>query len=147
MAGVAGGRRPSDDSQQPLPTPCCYLPLGLRVLSALTPRQALEGRSGVSALPGLQYGECRRRITDVKEASAAGGNMLAVASAGMEVVTQFIVASTEPCGRAEALEAAHTSDSTFDAAMILLRSVLPEAAGAVLHIAAQRRVDRPRVGR
>ena len=109
-------------------------------------RRAQEGRSSVSTLRGLQYGKRGRRTTDVKETSAAGGNMLAVASAGAKVVAQFIVASTEPCGRAEALEAAHTSNATFDAAMILLQSVIPEAAGAVLHVAAQRRADRPRVG-
>ena len=79
----------------------------------------------MSTLRGLQYGKRGRRTTDVKETSAAGGNMLAVASAGAKVVAQFIVASTEPCGRAEALEAAHTSNATFDAAMILLQSVIP----------------------
>jgi hypothetical protein len=68
----------------------------------------------------LQNGERGSRATEVKEPAAVGGNMLAVTGAGTEMVTQFVEASAEPRRRLESLEAAHTSDPTFYAPVVLL---------------------------
>jgi hypothetical protein len=67
------------------------------------------------------------------------------AGAGAQEVTQFIVASTEPVGRSGTLEPTHRLISTFDAAVILLQSIVEVAAGAVLHAFTQRRPDRSRI--
>ena len=47
-----------------------------------------------------------------------GGNVLVVAGAETEKGTELIVASTESRGRPEFLESPHTSDPTFEAAVI-----------------------------
>ncbi len=50
-------------------------------------RQGGRGMDAVRALGlrGLQNGKCGRGTTEVKEASAVGGDMLAVAGAGTEM--------------------------------------------------------------
>jgi hypothetical protein len=55
----------------------------------------------------------------VKQATAAGGDILVVAIARAEVVTKLIIALTEPHGGSEALEASHISDAAFHAAVVL----------------------------
>jgi hypothetical protein len=62
--------------------------------------------------------------------------------AGTEEVTQLIVAATEFASRSWALEPAHRTVATFDAAMILLQPVVEILAVAVPHTCAQRRPDR-----
>ena len=62
--------------------------------------------------------------TEVKQATAAGGDILVVAGAGAEKVAELIVASTEALRRCEALEASHTSYAPFDAPVILLKPVI-----------------------
>ena len=57
----------------------------------------------------------------MKPATAVGRDMLAVTGAGAEEVAQLVMASAEALGRGEALEAPHTSDAAFNAAMILLK--------------------------
>ena len=59
-------------------------------------------------------------------ATAAGRDMLVVAGAEAEEVAEFVMASTEALGRHEALEAAHASDAAFDAAVVLLQSIVME---------------------
>ena len=59
----------------------------------------------------------------MKQTTAVGGNRLVVAGAEAEEVAELVMASTEPLGRAEALEAAHASDAAFDAAVVLLQAL------------------------
>src|SRR5829696_9747801 len=82
----------------------------------------------------------------MKQAMAVGGDVLIVAGAGAEEVAEFVVAPTEALGGGEALEAAHTSDAAFDAAMILFQAIVFVATGPMGDPAAQRGTDRPRVG-
>ncbi len=70
----------------------------------------------------LEDGERSRSATEVKQATAVGGDVLVVAGLEAEEAAEFVMASAEPLRRTEALEAAHTSDAAFDAPMILLDS-------------------------
>ena len=94
------------------------------------------------------FEDCERSsgMAEVKQATAAGGDMLVVADAGAEEVAELVVASTEALRRREALEAAHASDPPLDAAVVLLQTVVLVGAGAMRDALAQRRADRPRVG-
>jgi hypothetical protein len=74
----------------------------------------------------------------MKHEAAVGGNMLVVTYARAEMVAAFVIGSTEPVSGGEALEPAHTSDSAFDAPVILLEPVVPTSAAAVGHPRAQR---------
>jgi hypothetical protein len=89
--------------------------------------------------------EHRSDATKVKQATAAGGDRLVVTGARAEVVAKLVIASTEPLGGSDALEAPHTSNAAFNAAMILFKSVVFVSAGAVDNAPAKRRADRPRV--
>src|SRR5271156_741427 len=82
----------------------------------------------------------------LEQTAATGGDRLVVAGGETAEVAKLVVASTEPCGRIEALEAAHTSDATFDAAVILLKAIVQVGAGPVLHAPAERRTNGSRVG-
>src|SRR4051794_26346952 len=62
--------------------------------------------------------------TEVKQATAAGGDVLVVASARAEEVAELVVASTEALGRGEALEPAPTPRAPFHAPVVLLQSVV-----------------------
>src|SRR5215217_8813482 len=101
---------------------------------------------GELRLRGLEHGERAAGTTEVKQATAVGGDGLVVAGARAEEVAELVVASTEPVRRHEALEPAHTSDPAFDAAVILLEPVVPVRAGPVHDPPAERAADRPRVG-
>ncbi|MBB5696226.1 hypothetical protein FHS87_004296 [Roseomonas pecuniae] len=85
-----------------------------------------------SGLRRLQNGKRGSCTTEVEETPAVEGNMLAVTGAGPEMVAQFVVASTEPRGRIELLEAAHTSDPPFDAPVVLFQAVVLVDTGPVL---------------
>src|SRR5919202_2366561 len=82
----------------------------------------------------------------MEQSAAVGGNVLAVASAEAEKGAELVIASTEPRGGPEILEAPHTSDPTFHAPVILLQSVVLVGAGSVRDMPAQRRTDRAWVG-
>src|SRR3954471_21605620 len=60
--------------------------------------------------------------TQVKQATAAGGDVLVVAGAGAEEVAELVIASTEALRGCEALEPAHTSRAPFHAPVVLLQS-------------------------
>src|SRR3954468_15065277 len=70
--------------------------------------------------------------TQVKQATAAGRDVLAVAGAGAEEVAELVVASTEALRGCEALEPTHTSRAPFHAPVVLLQSVVFVDAGPVL---------------
>ena len=89
-------------------------------------------------LRGFQDCERSSRATEVKQAVAAGGDILVVAGAGAEVVAKLVIASTEPLGGREALEAPHTSNTAFYTAMILFQPVILVSAGAVDNAPAER---------
>ena len=74
----------------------------------------------------------------MKQATAAGRDILVVAGARPEVIAKLVIAPTEPLSGSEALEAPHTSNTAFHAAMILFESVILIRAGAVDNAAAER---------
>lgn len=80
----------------------------------------------------LRRFEDRRRsrgTSEVKQAAAAGRDVLVVAGLEAEEAAKFAMASAEPLRQTEALEAAHTLNAIFDAPMNLLRpAVLISAA-------------------
>jgi hypothetical protein len=82
----------------------------------------------------------------MEQAAAVGGDVLVVAGAGAERGAELIVSSTEPLRGPEDLDAPHTSDPAFHAAVVLLEPVVLVGAGPVHDVAAQRRTDRARVG-
>jgi hypothetical protein len=88
----------------------------------------------------FENGERTGGTTEVTQATAAGGDMLVVAGA------ELVVASTEALGRADALEAAHTSYAPFYAPVILFESVAFVDAGPMRNPATERCADRPRIG-
>ena len=61
---------------------------------------------------------------EVKQATAAGGDVLVVAGAGAEEVAELVVASTEPLRGCKALDPAHTSRAPFHAPVVLLQSIV-----------------------
>src|SRR3712207_6080362 len=80
---------------------------------------------------------------------APGGPLLAtffLAGGGAEGVAQPVVGAAEALGGGEALEAAHTSDAAFDAAVVPFQAIVLVAAGAMGNAPAERGADRPRVG-
>ena len=60
----------------------------------------------------------------MEQSAAVGGDVLVVAGAGAEKGAELVIASTEPLGGPEGLEAAHTSDPAFHAPMILLQPII-----------------------
>ncbi len=82
-------------------------------------------------LCGFEHCERTAGAAEMEQAAAAGGDMLVVAGSGAEEVAELVVASTEALGRGEALEAAHTSDAAFDAAVVLLETIVLVATGAM----------------
>jgi hypothetical protein len=82
----------------------------------------------------------------MKQTAAVGGNMLVVTSTETEKGAELVIASAEPLGRPERLEAPHTSDPAFHAAVVLLDPVVQVGIGPVFHLSAQRRVDCAWVG-
>ena len=75
-----------------------------------------------------------------EEATAPMGcwNVLVVTGSAAEEVAEFIVLSAEPVGRVMLLEAAHTSDPSFDPAMVLFKSIIQVDIRPVTDVAAQR---------
>ena len=69
-------------------------------------------------------------------ASTGGRNVLVVTAATAEEVTEFIVLSAKPVGGIMLLEPAHTSDPSFDPAMVLLESVVQVHIRPVTYFAA-----------
>ena len=94
-------------------------------------------RKDVASLCSLQDFEHSGCTTKMKQAAAAGGDMLVVTSAEAKKGTEFVIPSAEPCGGIEFLEAAHISDPAFDAPVILLQSVVSVSAGPVFHVSAE----------
>ena len=118
------------------------------VLPELAPASVAWARMGGRLRSGgLQQAHYGRSAAEELEPAGVGGSMLMRPGARTEEVTQFIIASTEPARRSWTLEPTHRLISTFDAAVILLQSIVEVAAGAVLHAFAQRRPDRTRIGR
>jgi hypothetical protein len=62
----------------------------------------------------------------MEEVTAPAGcwNVLVVAGSAAEEVAEFIVLTAEPVGRVMLLEAAHTSDPSFDPAMVLFKPII-----------------------
>ena len=92
-----------------------------------------KGAVGLRSLQDCEHSGC---TTQMKQAAADGGDRLAVASAQTETGAALVIASAEPLGGIESLEAAHTLDPTFDAPVILLQAI-GSGAGLVWHLSAQ----------
>jgi hypothetical protein len=93
-----------------------------------------KGAVGLGRLQDCEHSGC---TTQMKQAAADGGDRLAVASAQTETGAALVIASAEPLGGIECLEAAHTLDPTFDAPVILLQAIGSTGAGPVWHLSAQ----------
>ena len=76
----------------------------------------------------------------MEEVTASTGcrNVLVVTGSAAEEVAEFIVLSAEPVCRVMLLEAAHTSDPSFDPAMVLFKSIIQVDVRPVADVAAQR---------
>jgi len=72
-------------------------------------------------------------------------NVLIVTESAPEEV-KFIVLSAEAICRVMILEAAHTSDASFDPAMVLFKSIIQVDARPLADVAAQRRANCARAG-
>jgi len=86
--------------------------------------------------------ECGGGTTEMKPTTAVGGDMLVVPGAEAEEVAELVMASAEPLGGAEALEAAHASHAASDAAVVLFQAVVFVATGPMRNPSAQRGADR-----
>ena len=75
-------------------------------------------------------------------ASAGCWDVLVVTGSAAEEVAEFVVLSAESICRLMLLEAAHTSDASFDPAMVLFKSIVQVDARPVTDVAAQCRADR-----
>src|SRR5271163_1609235 len=79
-------------------------------------------------------------------ASAGCWNVLVVTGSAPEEVAKFIILSAEAICRVMLLEAAHTSDASFDSAMVLFKPIIQIDARPVAHVAAKGRANCARVG-
>ena len=79
---------------------------------------------GELRLCGFENCKRSRGATEMEQATAVGGDVLAVAGAEAEEIAEFVVAATEALRRGEALEAPHTSCAPFHAAVVLLEPVV-----------------------
>jgi len=82
----------------------------------------------------------------MKQAAAVGGDRLTMVGAETKKGAQLVIASTGPLGGRDCVEAARTSDPTFDAPVILLEPVVLVGAGPMLHMPAECGADRTWVG-
>src|SRR3712207_9335356 len=101
---------------------------------------------GEFRLRRLEDGERSAGATEVKQATAVGGDGLVVAGAETEEIAKLVMTAAEALGGGEALEPAHTSGAPFDAPVILLKPVILVGAGPVHDLPPERAADRPRVG-
>jgi len=79
-------------------------------------------------------------------AAESGWDNLVVATAGTKEISEFTMLATEAARGVRALEAAHTLDPSFDAAMVLFKTIVEVNAGPVPHRLSQHCADRPWVG-
>jgi hypothetical protein len=86
----------------------------------------------------LDDGEHSGDTTEMKQATAVGGDVLVVVGLQAEKVAEFVIASAEPLRCIEAFEAAHTSDAAFHTAMILFQSIVLVSAGPMENPPAER---------
>ena len=77
-------------------------------------------------------------VVEKMTASAACWNVLIVTGSAAEEVAEFIVLSAESVCRVMLLESAHTSDPSFDPAMVLFKAIIQVDARPVADVAAQR---------
>jgi hypothetical protein len=63
-------------------------------------------------------------MTEEATATAGCWNVLVVVGSAAEEVAEFIVRSAEPAGRVMLLEPTHTSNPSFDPAMVLFESII-----------------------
>src|SRR3984957_2056114 len=91
---------------------------------------------------GLQHPQNRCGAAKEIEPAVVGGDLLIGSGAGTEEVAQLVVGATEFASRSWALEPAHRTVAAFDAAMILLQSVIEILAIAMPDTGPQGRPDR-----
>jgi len=88
-------------------------------------RAKRDGRDweGAASLRRLQDGEHSGRMTEMEQAAAVGGDVLAVAGAGAENGAELVMPSAQPRRRPECLEAPHTPGPALHAAVVLLEPI------------------------
>jgi hypothetical protein len=59
-----------------------------------------------------------------RERRREAGDILVVTTAGTKKISEFTVLATEAARGVRALEATHTSDPAFDAAMVLFKTIV-----------------------
>src|ERR1700761_9431927 len=94
---------------------------------------------------GFQHPQNRCGAAKKVEPAVVGWDLLIGLGAGTEKVTQLVVGATDFPSRSWALEPAHRTVAAFDAAMILLQSIIEILAVAMPHPCAQGRPDRTRI--
>jgi hypothetical protein len=116
----------------------------LAVLSALAPA-SMTGRLKVRFLGCLQNPQNRCCVAKEVEPAVIGGDWLIGWGARTEKVAHLVVGTTEGASRSWALEPAHRTAVAFDAAMILLQSIVEILGVAMLYTCTQDRPDRTRI--
>jgi hypothetical protein len=84
-----------------------------------------SGADGVNFLV-MRIASCQSRCERDEGSDDGGGllNVLVVAGPAAEEVAEYIVFAAEAVGPITLFEAAHTSDSFFDPAMVLFKSII-----------------------
>jgi hypothetical protein len=92
--------------------------------------------------------DVERNLSGFGETGAAGGSAddLVVTAAGAKETAELVMLATEAGGGIMAVNAAHASDATLDAAMILFKVIVEIHAGPVPHGLSQYAAGRPGVG-
>ena len=113
-------------------------------LSRLTARRVptkVPTRSG-----GCQNMEGHRRLPHVLPAPRRSRNMLAHPESAAMEVAQFVVASANSVPPTRAFQSQHRPTSAFDAAMVLLKSVVEIATRPMSHLPTELGPDRSGIG-
>ena len=82
----------------------------------------------------------------MKQASAVGGDVLAVAGLEAKEVAEFVIASAEAPGRTGTIEPAHTLYAAFHVPIILLKSIILVDAEPMHDAPTERGADYTRLG-
>lgn len=115
------------------------------VLSGIAPVSITMTLSG-DLSSGRRNRKHGSRSATLTKTAAIGGDMLAVKGTDAQEVAKLIMATTEPGGRHEASEAAHTSYPSLDPAMVLFQSVVQINIGSGCTRLAELDADRLRIG-
>ena len=112
------------------------------VLSVIAPSSSIEWLDTERRSRRLKNAERDGATGDETMPAGVGRNVSATSGAGVQVVSKFVVPSTEASSGVRALEAAHWFVSSLDATMILLDPIVQILIGPMFHSAVQFGADR-----